>query len=121
MPKVVLIVEKNFNMLVLMCTLVRGYGYRVIEAENGQEAFEKARQQRPDLLLIDISNEPIKALSAVKNIKNLACCNTEIPVIALTRYTNTYFHQALQAGCNELLEKPLDFNILKFLLTQYLS
>jgi CheY-like chemotaxis protein len=120
MPKVVLIVENNFSLLVLLCTLVRGYGYNVIEAESGQEALEKAKQQLPDLLLIDIADQPAEALSAVKNIKNLACCK-EIPVFALTRYTNTYFHQAIQAGCNELLERPLDFTTLKFLLKLYLD
>ena len=119
MSKVVLIVVDNFSLLLLICTLVRGYGYRVIEAENGQEAFEKAKQQQPDLLLIDISNQAVEGLSAVKNIKGLACCR-EIPVIALTRYTNTYFHQAIQAGCNELLERPIDFTTLKFLLNIYL-
>ena len=120
MSKVVLVVEDNFSLLVLLCTLVRGYGYRVIEAENGQEALEKAKQQLPDLLLIDIADQPAEALSAVKNIKNLGCCH-EVPVFALTRYTNTYFHQAIQAGCNELLEKPLDFTTLKFLLKLYLD
>ena len=120
MPKVVLIVVDNFSLLVLLCTLVRGYGFHVIEAENGQGAFEKAKQQLPDLLLIDLSNEPLEALSAVKKIKNHACCR-EVPVIALTRYTNTYFHQALQAGCNELLERPIDFTTLKFLLKLYLG
>jgi CheY-like chemotaxis protein len=120
MSKLVIIAEDSFSMLVLMCTLVRDYGYRVIEAENAQQALEKARQQIPDLLLIDISTQPPEAFSAIKTIKNLAT-DKEIPVIALTRYTNTHFHQALQAGCNELLEKPLDFTILKYLLKLYLD
>jgi len=119
MPKTVLIVEEHFEMLALLCTIVRNYDYCVVAAMKGQEAFEKAKLQTPDLLLIDISIEPIEALSAVRKIKNLDN-QKDLPVIALTRYNSTCFHRAIQAGCNELLEKPIDFRVLKFLLKQYL-
>jgi len=118
--KVISIVEGHSELRSLLRILISGYGYRVTESANHREALEKANRQRPDLFLIDISAQPTDALSVVKTIRHLDGCR-EIPVIGLARYTSNFFHQAIQAGCSELLEKPLDFGTLKFILKQYLS
>jgi CheY-like chemotaxis protein len=50
-----LIAEDYADSRILMKYIVEGYGYRTLEAANGQEAVEVAKQFHPDLILMDIS------------------------------------------------------------------
>ena len=120
MPKTVLVVEDYADARAMMKFLVQGYGYEVVEAGNGSEAVEKAKQYRPDLILMDLAMPLMDGLTATSIISNLDGFD-DIPIIALTAYGNSYFHKSLQAGCTEMVDKPLDYNKLEPLLEKYLA
>ena len=120
MPKIVLIAEDYADVRAVMKILIESHGYEVIEAADGSEAVEKAREQRPDLILMDLSMPVMDGLTATSIISNLDGFN-DVPIIALTAYGSSYFHRALQAGCAELIDKPLDYRKLAPLLKKYLA
>jgi CheY-like chemotaxis protein len=120
MPKTVLVVEDYVDVRTVMKFLVQGYGYEVVEAADGSEAVEKAKQHRPDLILMDLAMPVMDGLTATSIISNLDGFN-EIPIIALTAYGNSYFHKALQAGCTDMVDKPIDYRKLEPLLRKYLA
>jgi CheY-like chemotaxis protein len=120
MQKKILIAEDYADIRLMMKMLVRGYGYEVIEAEDGFEAVEKARECRPDLILMDLSMPLMNGLTATEIIRTLDGME-KLPIIAVTAYGNNYYTKAIAAGCNDVLNKPLDFGNLQPLLNRYLN
>ncbi len=73
------------------------------EAENGRQAFEKAEQISPDIVVLDITMPYLNGIEATRKIKKL---NPEIKVIVLTVHdSEEYVHQILQAGASGYLLK----------------
>lgn len=120
MSKKVLIAEDYTDTRVLMCYLLQSYGYEVFEAADGQEAVDKAKLNFPDLILMDISMPIMDGLTATQIIRTFEEFALT-PIIAISAYGNTFYQQAIEAGCNDLINKPLDFNNLMPILEQYLN
>ena len=119
MSKKVLIVEDYADIRTIMKILVGLRGYEVIEASDGYEAMEQAKQYHPDLILMDLAMPILDGFTATQIIRQLDEMR-EIPIIALTAY-DTFRKKAIDAGCNEVIKKPIDFKKLEPLLNQYLG
>ena len=118
MSKKVLIAEDYADVRSIMKFWVSRQGYQVIEASDGYEAVEMARQHNPDLILMDLSMPIMDGVAATQIIKGFSDSN--IPIIALTAHGDSYYRKAIKAGCNEVINKPLEFKALPSLLNQYL-
>jgi CheY-like chemotaxis protein len=119
MSKTVLIVEDYADVRAIMKFLVRRYGYEVIEARDGYEAILKTKEFSPDLILMDLAMPVMDGVTATKIIRELRDY-AELPIIALSAYGDSWRNEAIQAGINQVVCKPLDFNSLRPLLIQYL-
>jgi len=95
-------------------------GYSVIEATNGVEAVEAARQKKPDLVLIDLNMPKMDGLKAIEEIRKIE--GEQVPILAMTAF-DTYGMKdaAIQVGCNEYLSKPLNLTQLERLVRDYLT
>ena len=120
MSKKVLIVEDYEDTRSFMKFLLEGFGYEVFEAQDGIEALDRVKEQQPDLILMDISLPFVDGLTATRTIRDFAE-GANIPIIAVTAFGKAYYNQAMEAGCNDLLNKPLDFGTLEPFLEQYLT
>ena len=120
MNKKILIAEDYADTRSFMKYLIESYGYQVLEAENGQEAVEKVKSNKPDLVLMDMSMPVVDGLTATKIIRESDEA-TKLPIIAVTAYGHSFYRQAIEAGCDDLINKPLDFTQLEPLLNQYLG
>jgi two-component system, cell cycle response regulator DivK len=111
MAKRILIVDDDARNLRLLCALLRASGYVAIEAANGQEAIDKARNQHPDLIVMDILMPVMDGMEATRQIK--ADQETkDIPVIALTSLAMSGDRERILAGgCDDCLTKPLDTRV----------
>jgi two-component system cell cycle response regulator DivK len=118
MSKVILIVEDYVDARAMMKFLLQNYGYQVIEAADGKEGVEVAKQYRPDLILMDISMPVMDGLEATRIIRKLEGFS-KVPIIAVTAYGKSFYRQAIEAGCDDLINKPLDFKHLERLLDLY--
>lgn len=119
MEKMILIVEDYDDSREVLRFMLERCGYNVIEASDGIEAVDKARRFRPDLILMDISLPVVDGLTATRAIREVT--GLGVPIIAVTAFGSDFRSDASAAGCDELLEKPLDHRLLKPLIRRYLK
>lgn len=119
MPKTILIVEDFEDSRILLKYLLEKLGYKVLEAEDGFKAMEIAKRQIPDLIFMDMALPLINGLSATKIIRQFKE-TSKIPIIAITASGEFIYPQAIEAGCNDLILKPLDIDKLQPMIEQYL-
>jgi two-component system cell cycle response regulator DivK len=116
----VLLVEDTEDNRFMMRRLLEMSGYNVIEARNGEEAVRVAHANRPQLILMDLSLPLIDGLAATRLIRRLPG-SKQTPIIAVSAHDTADFHsEALAAGCDGYVTKPIDFNELEELITQLL-
>ncbi len=120
MTKKVLIAEDYADTRSFMKFLIESYGYQALEAADGQEAVEAVRQEHPDLVLMDLAMPVMDGLAATRVIRGFDGM-TKLPIIAVTAHGQSYYRQAMEAGCDDLINKPLDFAALEPVLHQYLG
>ena len=105
--KTILLVEDNEDNLIVYRTILDHVGYIVIEARDGEEGVARARQDQPDLILMDVSLPKIDGWEATRRIKNDEA-TANIPVIAVTAHALDDDRQkAIDVGCDGYLAKPV--------------
>jgi two-component system cell cycle response regulator DivK len=104
----ILVVDDFDDTRLLLRTWLRKKGFRVVEAENGNEAIAKASEIEPDLIIMDVEMPELDGLSATRKIRALKD-SAALPIIAVSAYGADLFReQALSAGCNEYVSTPFE-------------
>jgi CheY-like chemotaxis protein len=117
----VLVVEDFEDNRFMMRRLLEMSGYVVIEAVNGRQAVEKAQSERPDIILMDLSLPMLDGLAATRQIRAYDGLG-KVPIVAVSAHDSADFHaEALAAGCNEYVTKPIDFDQLVQLLSRLIK
>ena len=117
----VLLVEDTEDNRQMMGRLLEMSGFRVVEATNGQEAVEAAARENPKIILMDLSLPFIDGLAATRRIRGLPGL-THVPIVAGSAHDTADFHQeALEAGCDAYLTKPIDFSELEEVMRRVMS
>lgn len=111
MRKCILVVEDHPDVRAMMKTMVETSGHRAIEARDGYEAVIEAREHSPDLILMDLAMPVLDGAAATRKIKKLENCS-DVPVVAVTAY-NHRREEALNAGCIEVIAKPVELTTLQ--------
>lgn len=120
--KIVLIVDDSDDSRFMLRRTLEVNGFRVVEARDGVEAVEIAQQGRPDLILMDLNMPHLDGLAAAEQIRQLKGRCQDVPIIALTAYDTYGMREAaLEAGCDEYINKPNDLEYLEEVLRRYLS
>jgi two-component system cell cycle response regulator DivK len=117
----VLVVDDHADTRLMLNILLGIYGYNVVEAEDGMEAVNLVESVRPDLVLMDGNLPILDGIATTKRIRELATLNG-VPIVFLSGHAEpSYRVEALSAGCNEFLVKPINFAQLKKLLSKYID
>src|ERR1044072_1447134 len=120
-PQTVLLVEDTEDNRFMMGRLLEMTGYRVIEAMKGEEAVKLAREGWAQLSLMDLSLPVIDRLAATRLIRKLPDFKST-PIIAVSAHdTSDFQSEAIAAGCNSYVTKPIEFNELEQLIGQLLQ
>ena len=107
-PRTILVVDAFDDTRLLLRTWLERRGFRVIEAENGIQAINKAETESPDLIIMDMQMPQLDGLSATRRIRKLKSMNS-VPIVAVSAYGADQFReQALAAGCNEYVSTPFE-------------
>ncbi|MBW1669531.1 MAG: sigma-54-dependent Fis family transcriptional regulator [Deltaproteobacteria bacterium] len=107
----ILVVDDDPGHRTMLRTLLTGWGYTILEAEDGSQAIEKVHEQPFDLILMDIRMIKMSGLEALREIK---AYNPAIPIIIMTAYSSVETAvEALKNGAYDYLTKPLDFDELR--------
>jgi two-component system, OmpR family, KDP operon response regulator KdpE len=99
----ILVVDDEPQIRRVMLTTLASQGYSVVEVRSGEEALEKVREMRPDLILLDVNLPGISGLETCREIRTTC----DAPIIMLTvRNTERDKVQALDAGADDYVVKP---------------
>jgi CheY-like chemotaxis protein len=116
----VLIVEDNEDGRFMLRTFLQLKGYRVLEASDGMEAITAATSQRPDLILMDLQLPRLDGLSVARQLR-LDPMSRYVPIVIVSGWDpKKHRPQAMVAGCDEYLFKPVDFSLLDEILDRYI-
>jgi CheY-like chemotaxis protein len=116
--KKILLVEDHADIRNMMAMYLQLNKYEVIEAENGYDAIQQALDHKPDIILMDIAMPVLDGISSTRAMReNEQLAQT--PIVCLTAYGDFYRERAKRAGCNDVLQKPIDFQKLDALLWQH--
>ena len=104
--KTILYVEDNELNRKMIRHLLRGTSYRLIEAPDGEAGVTIAREQRPDLILMDVQLPKISGIEATRRLR-AEPATAETPIIAITSFALSGDEQrAKDAGASAYLAKP---------------
>jgi PAS domain S-box-containing protein len=104
----ILAVDDNEVNLEIARELLRGQGFEVDVAQDGEQALELVRQRAYDLVLMDMQMPVMDGLAATRALRQLPSC-ARLPIVAMTANAMEKDRQdCLQAGMNDFLTKPID-------------
>ncbi|HEY1012527.1 MAG TPA: two-component regulator propeller domain-containing protein [Herpetosiphonaceae bacterium] len=105
--RILVVDDRQENRMVLL-NLLEPLGFDVALAENGQEAVQRARQLRPDMIFMDLVMPVMmgfEAVPAIRAIPELA----EVPIIAVSASVlEADQAHSIQVGCDGFVSKPVD-------------
>jgi CheY-like chemotaxis protein len=107
---IVLVVEDDEDTRYLMRLALEARGYRVCEAEDGEQAIATAVREQPDAILMDISMPLLNGLTATARIRERSELR-KIPIVAVTAHNETDLRASAEAsGFTAYVTKPIDFD-----------
>lgn len=105
--KLVMIVEDNDLNLKLFRDLLEAHGYATLHTRDGFQVLDLVRQNRPDLILMDIQLPEVSGIEITGWLKADAELR-DIPIIAVTAFAMRGDEEKIRAGgCNDYLSKPI--------------
>ena len=108
MAKTILAVDDSSSLRQMVAFSLKAAGYNVIEAVDGQDGLDKARQQAVDLVLTDQNMPRMDGLSLIKLLRELPDY-AKTPILMLTTESSDEMKQTGRAaGANGWLVKPFD-------------
>lgn len=119
-PYLISVVDDNPDNRKLLCEILTPLGFRVLEAQDGQQALKQAREDDPDLIFMDLSMPHMDGFEATGRIRS--AISKSVPIVAVT--ANAFrenLTQALSVGFNAFVTKPFQRNQLLQVLAEQLG
>lgn len=116
----ILVADSDDDSRYLLKSLLELKGFRVLEANDGQEAIDTSLTGKPDLLLIQLKLPVVSGFTAIRQIRKHDELRS-VPIIAIS-FNNPSSNRklALAAGCSAHIENPIEFDLLEALVDQLL-
>jgi CheY-like chemotaxis protein len=119
--KRILIVDDTRTVLMVEKLMLAGQNCELDTASNGREGLEKAKSYRPDLILLDIIMPEMDGIEACRRLKSDPDTKDITVIMVTTKGEPERVEQALIAGCDDYITKPIDKFELTSKVTKYLS
>ncbi len=117
----ILVIEDNEQNMYLVTFILEKYDYQVIQASNGLDGIELARQQDPDLILLDIQLPIMDGYAVARELRKIETL-AEKHIVAVTSYAMPGDREhALEAGCSGYIEKPINPETFMTQIEEYLN
>jgi len=121
-PKKILLVDDSKTALMMERALLEKHtSYQCVTAADGQEAVEKANQECPDLILMDVVMPRMNGFEACQKMRQQPSTREITIVLVTTRGEESYMDAGFQSGCNDYITKPVNGTELVALLQSYLG
>ena len=106
--ELILVVEDNEKNRRLARDVLQVKGYRVMEADSAEAALERAAEETPDLVLMDIHLPGMTGIQALAQLRKMVPTRT-VPVVAFTASVMPQDkHEITSAGFDGFVAKPID-------------
>jgi two-component system cell cycle response regulator DivK len=110
MSKKVLIVEDNPLNMKLFNDLLEANGYTIVGTNDGRGVLDLAREEQPDLILMDIHLPEISGMEVTAQLKQDEELK-KIPVVAVTAFAMKGDEEKIrEGGCEDYIAKPISVN-----------
>jgi two-component system, cell cycle response regulator DivK len=117
----ILVAEDNLPNRELIREILETCGHEVFEAEDGQQALDRVKQTRSDLILLDIQMPVLDGYAVLRELRHTPCFS-DLKILALTAYAMQGDREkALQSGFDGYLTKPIDMKALTKELQNFLD
>jgi CheY-like chemotaxis protein len=108
MTRKILLVDDSATVLMMERMILAAERFEIVTAANGEEAQERARQEQPDLILMDIVMPKLNGIQACRALKQDPQTK-HIPVILVsTRGEAESLEAGYSSGCNDYVTKPVN-------------
>lgn len=110
MKPVILYIEDDPSNALLTQRILEARGWNVITAPNGRLGLQRARENRPDIVLLDINLPDISGYEVAEELRNSEDPHvSNVPIIAVTAYAlQGDSAKVLSSGCDGYVAKPFD-------------
>jgi signal transduction histidine kinase/CheY-like chemotaxis protein len=117
----ILTVDDRWENRMVLKDLLTSLGFEVIEAGDGQEGIRKARQEKPDLIFMDLVMPVMDGYSAIRHIRNSTDLNS-VRVVAVSASTSSSPQKIIrETGCDDFISKPVQIQDIFNVLDRYLN
>ena len=111
--KTILIADDKASGRDLFKTVLEGCGYRIVEAADGREALQQARECHPDLIILDLHMPDIDGYGVLRVLRGEAAF-ADLPIVALTASAMPEDRErVLSVGFTDFLSKPIRLSALR--------
>jgi two-component system cell cycle response regulator DivK len=108
----ILYVEDDFNNRTLVRRVLEAEGYQLVDAANANQAMSYLKENKIDLILMDINMPEMDGYALTTRIKAVPEY-AKIPIVAMTaNVMRGDRERSLEAGCDGYIQKPIDIDLL---------
>jgi two-component system, chemotaxis family, chemotaxis protein CheY len=93
--------------------IMRGFGFEVDDAENGQIALEKCEYRLPDVILLDWNMPVMSGIEFLRLLRRMEGGSTPAVIFCTTETDVEHIREAFEAGADEYIMKPFDVEVLR--------
>ena len=106
MAKKILIADDEHHTVRILASRLRASSYEIIEAYDGSEALNRAREENPDLIIMDIRMPGRNGINVFEHLKT-SSDTASIPVIIITGYPSSKIkEECIRMGARDFIAKP---------------
>jgi DNA-binding response OmpR family regulator len=108
MPKKILLVDDSSTVVMMERMILAAERFEIVTAANGQEGYDRAKAEQPDLILMDMVMPRMNGIEAVKALRGDESTK-HIPIIMVTtRGEAESMELGFASGCNDYVTKPVN-------------
>jgi len=111
MPKKILVVEDDPDARRLIESILKLSRLSVVVAADGQEGLDRAKAELPDVIITDIAMPRLNGLAMIRELRGMPDFK-KIPILAITSYGMEKAMEAIKAGANRALARPVENHLL---------
>lgn len=119
MAQKILIVDDHPDAAKMLAILLAREGYTTIHVQDGREAFDLAKKENPHLVLTDLQMPELSGVELVKLLRKEPQFD-KLPIIIVTAYRTAEFYEAMHAGANDVIFKPIFYDRLLTAIKKFL-
>jgi signal transduction histidine kinase len=120
-PRQILVVDDKWENRAVVVKYLKPLGFEIIEAENGQEAIDKALISRPDVIMIDTILPIMDGIETIQKLRKRAEFFDTVIIALSTNVFGSNQQQCLEAGCTDFIAKPIAQKVLLEKLQHHLN